>query len=61
MATEFASKSEMVVRMGRAAFMEYRRSVEYAVEDFCAIAESEEAQEGLRAFIESEPAWRTRS
>lgn len=64
MALEFASKSEKVVRLGRAAFMrqidiEYRRSVEYAVEDFCAVAASEEAQEGLRAFVEKrEPAWR---
>lgn len=65
MAMEFASKSEKVVRMGRAAYMrqidlEYRRSVEYAVEDFCAAAASEEAQEGLRAFVEKrEPAWRS--
>ena len=67
MAREFAAKSEKVVRMGRAAFLrqidlEYRRSVEYAVEDFCAVAASEEAQEGLRAFVEKrEPAWRSRA
>jgi enoyl-CoA hydratase len=63
MAAGFAAKSEKIVRTGRAAFMrqidlEYRRSVEYAVEDFCAVASSDDAQEGLRAFVEKrKPAW----
>jgi enoyl-CoA hydratase/carnithine racemase len=63
LATTFASKSEMVVRMGRAAFMrqldlDYRRSIANAVEDFCNVAVTDAAQEGLRAFVERrKPKW----
>lgn len=63
LATTFASKSETVVRMGRAAFMrqidlDYRRSIANAVEDFCNVAVTDAAQEGLRAFVERrKPNW----
>jgi enoyl-CoA hydratase/carnithine racemase len=57
---QFAAKSATVLRMGRAAFMrqidlDYRRSIANAVEDFCNVATSDEAQEGLRAFVEKRP------
>jgi enoyl-CoA hydratase/carnithine racemase len=63
LAATFAAKSETVVQLGRAAFMrqidlDYRRSIANAVEDFCNIAVTEAAQEGLRAFVEKrEPKW----
>lgn len=63
LAKVFAAKSEAVVRLGRAAFMrqidlDYRRSIANAVEDFCSVAVTEAAQEGLRAFVEKrEPNW----
>jgi enoyl-CoA hydratase/carnithine racemase len=57
LATQFAEKSESVVRMGRAAFMrqidlDYRRSIANAVEDFCNVVGTDAAQAGLRAFAE---------
>jgi enoyl-CoA hydratase/carnithine racemase len=60
LAAQFAAKSATIVRMGRAAFMrqidlDYRRSIANAVEDFCNVAMTEEAQEGLRAFVEKRP------
>ncbi|MCK1394364.1 enoyl-CoA hydratase/isomerase family protein [Bradyrhizobium sp. 1] len=63
LAAQFASKSETVVRMGRAAFMrqiddDYRRGIANAVEDFCNVAVTNAAQEGLRAFVEKrKPNW----
>jgi enoyl-CoA hydratase/carnithine racemase len=63
LAMVFAAKSETVVKLGRAAFMrqidlDYRRSIANAVEDFCSIAVTDAAQEGLRAFVEKrEPNW----
>jgi enoyl-CoA hydratase len=66
-AAEFASKSETVVRLGRAAFMrqidsDYRRGIANAVEDFCNVAVTADAQEGLRAFTEKrDPVWRETS
>ncbi|WP_338661257.1 enoyl-CoA hydratase/isomerase family protein [Pararoseomonas sp. SCSIO 73927] len=64
LAAEFAAKPPVAMRLGRAAFMrandlDYRRSVANAVEDFCNLATTDEAQEGLAAFIEKrEPSWR---
>ncbi|MES1148384.1 MAG: enoyl-CoA hydratase-related protein, partial [Bradyrhizobium guangdongense] len=60
LAAQFAAKSETVLRMGRAAFMrqidlDYRRSIASAVEDFCNVVTTDEAQEGLRAFVEKRP------
>lgn len=63
LAEQLAGKSEHIVRRGRAAFMRqiddnYRRDIAYAVEDFCNIASSSSAQEGLRAFVEKrKPNW----
>lgn len=62
-AATFATKSETVLRMGRAAFMrqidlDYRRSIANAVEDFVNVAVTDAAQEGLRAFVEKrQPNW----
>ncbi len=53
----FAAKSPAIMRLGRAAFMrqnglDYRRSIAAAVEDFCNVAMTDAAQDGLRAFVE---------
>jgi 1,4-dihydroxy-2-naphthoyl-CoA synthase len=43
----------------RANDLDYRRSVANAVEDFCNLATTPEAQEGLAAFLEKrDPGWR---
>ena len=57
MASVFAQKSPTAIRLGRAAFMrtndfDYRRGVANAVEDFCNVAMTPDAQEGLKAFLE---------
>ena len=63
LAAQFAAKSETVLRLGRAAFMrqndlDYRRSIANAVEDFCNVVLTDDAQEGLRAFVEKrKPNW----
>ena len=62
-AREFASKSPVVMQLGRDAFMrandyEYRRSIENVVETICNIIETDDAQEGLNAFNEKrKPRW----
>lgn len=64
LAETFASKSPTAMRIGRAAFMrasdtDYTRSVANAVEDFCNIAVTPDAQEGLTAFLEKrKPVWK---
>jgi enoyl-CoA hydratase/carnithine racemase len=60
MARVFAAKSRTAMRLGRAAFvrvndLDYRRGIGEAVENFCAVAATADAQEGLRAFIEKRP------
>jgi enoyl-CoA hydratase/carnithine racemase len=60
LAADFAAKSTTVMRLARAAFMrqndlDYRRSVASAVEDFCNVATTAAAQEGIRAFLEKRP------
>jgi enoyl-CoA hydratase len=63
MARVFATKSPTTMRLGRAAFMrvndrDYRRGTGDAVENFCNIAATADAQEGVRAFIEKRsPNW----
>jgi enoyl-CoA hydratase/carnithine racemase len=57
LAETFARKSPTIMRLGRAAFMrqndlDYRRSIANAVEDFCNVAMTDAAQEGLRAFVD---------
>ncbi len=60
LAGKFAQKSPLVMRMGRNAWMrandlDYRRAIENVAETMCAIVETEESQEGLKAFIEKRP------
>src|ERR1700683_3903225 len=60
LAADFAAKSPTVMRLARAAFMrqndlDYRRSVAVAVEDFCNVAVTAAAQEGIRALLEKRP------
>src|SRR5215471_13698084 len=60
MARVFATKSRTTMRMGRAAFarvndLDYRRGIGEAVENFCDVAATADAQEGVRAFIEKRP------
>jgi len=60
LAADFAAKSPTVMGLARAAFMrqndlDYRRSVASAVEDFCNVAVTAAAQEGIRAFLEKRP------
>ena len=55
LAATFASKPANTMRLARAAFMrandlDYRRGIGNAVELFCNVAATEEAQQGLRAF-----------
>jgi enoyl-CoA hydratase len=63
MARMFATKSRTTMRLGRAAFvrandLDYRRGIGEAVEIFCNVAATADAQEGLRAFIEKRsPKW----
>ena len=57
LAAELVAKPKTAVRAGRAAFLrqfdrDYRRSIAEAVEDFCRIVATEEAQAKLRAFAE---------
>jgi enoyl-CoA hydratase/carnithine racemase len=57
LATVFAAKPQAAMRAGRAAFMrqfdgDYRRGIAGAVDDFCQIIATEEAQARLRAFAE---------
>jgi enoyl-CoA hydratase len=57
LAADFAAKSPTVMRLGRAAFMRQnddndRHRIAEAVEDFCNIAATDAAQEGIRAFLE---------
>jgi enoyl-CoA hydratase len=63
MARVFAAKSRTTMRLGRAAFvrandLDYRRGIGAAVENFCNVAATADAQEGLRAFSEKRsPKW----
>ena len=62
-AINLSKKSSTAMSLGRAAFLrtndlDYRRGVANAVEDFCNVAITPNAQEGLKAFIEKrEPVW----
>jgi len=60
MARVFAAKSPTTMRLARAAFarandLDDRRRLAEAVENFCNVAATADAREGLRAFIEKRP------
>lgn len=58
LARTFAAKAPTAMRLGRAAFMranDHRRKVADAVDVFCSSVASDDAQEGLRAFLEKRP------
>ena len=63
LARVLAAKPMEVLSMGRAAFRrendtDYRRSVARAVDNFCSAASTEQAREGIEAFIEKRrPDW----
>lgn len=63
LAAIFASKPAEAIRAGRAALVrindkDYRDDILLAIDEFCAIATSPSAQEGLRAFLEKrKPNW----
>jgi len=57
LAGDFAAKPQAAMRTGRAAFMrqldgDYRRSIAQAVDDFCKIVATDEAQTRIRTFAE---------
>ena len=66
-AQQLAAKSPLVMRLGRQAFykavdVEYRRGVASAVEHFGNVAGTEDAREGMAAFVEKrKPAWPSNS
>ena len=56
-AVKLAAKSPIVMRLGRDAFMracdtDYRRSIENVAETFALIADTDDCQEGMNAFLE---------
>ncbi len=63
LAQQLAAKPARVLAMGRAAFRnendtDYRASVVSAVDNFCTVAGTEQAREGVKAFIEKrKPDW----
>jgi enoyl-CoA hydratase/carnithine racemase len=59
LAGDFAAKPQAAMRAGRAAFMRqlddnYRRGIAQAVDDFCKIVATDEAQTRIRAFAEKQ-------
>ena len=61
MGRAFAQKPRTAMRLARAAFLranDDRRGIAEAVANFCEVAATAEAQEGVRAFIEKRaPNW----
>ncbi|MCH9671046.1 MAG: enoyl-CoA hydratase/isomerase family protein [Gammaproteobacteria bacterium] len=63
MGRKFATKSPTIMQMARGSFMrandsEYRRNIENQVETICNVIDTEDAQEGLNAFVEKRaPNW----
>jgi enoyl-CoA hydratase/carnithine racemase len=61
LAADFAAKSPLAMRAGRDALVRmndrgYRDDILAAVDEFCDVAVSDSAQEGLRAFLEKRQA-----
>lgn len=65
LAQVICGKSAEVVRMGRAAFMQandngYRQAVAAAADSFCNVAATDDAKEGIAAFVEKRrPVWKS--
>lgn len=63
LARVLAAKSASAMRIGRAAFhraadSDYRRGVSYAVDTFCQVAATDDAKEGIAAFVgKRAPRW----
>jgi enoyl-CoA hydratase/carnithine racemase len=63
LAAVLAGKSASVMQLGKAAFMaeidrDYRAGVARAVEAFCAVADTDDAREGVAAFAQKrKPVW----
>ncbi|MFC6764907.1 enoyl-CoA hydratase/isomerase family protein [Natrinema soli] len=63
LAASFNEKSPLVMELARDSYMrsqdlDYRRNIENVVETICNIVETDDAQEGLRAYVEGrEPDW----
>lgn len=63
LAETFNEKSPVVMELARDSFMraqdlDYRRTIENVVETICNIIETDDAQEGIRAYLEDrEPEW----
>jgi enoyl-CoA hydratase/carnithine racemase len=58
LAMSFARHSPVAMRAGHAAFMranDLRDAIRRAVDDFCDVAATPDAQEGIRAFLEKRP------
>jgi len=66
LAQKLAAKSPLALQMGKRAFygmsdMEYGKALEYSNEVFAALCATEDAEEGVRAFLEKrEPVWKGR-
>jgi enoyl-CoA hydratase/carnithine racemase len=66
LANALASKSPMVMRLGRDSFyrqqdLEFRSALEYLHAQLTLVTQTEDAQEGVRAFMEKrQPNWRGR-
>lgn len=64
LAQVICGKSAEVVRLGRAAFMQandngYRQAVAAAADSFCNVAATDDAREGIAAFVEKRrPVWK---
>ena len=63
LAQVFCTKSPEIMRLGRAGFLRaidthYRSQIKDAVENVCEVAATDDAQEGLTAFVEKrKPKW----
>ncbi len=67
LAQSLAAKGPVVMRLGRAMFhqavdTDYRRSVATAVANFCTVAATAEAREGIAAYVEKRPpSWKPKA
>ncbi len=66
LAQKLAEKSPLALQMGKRAFygmsdMEYGKALEYSNEVFAALCTTEDAEEGIKAFLEKrKPVWKGR-